>query len=466
MQTDRYKKELNSTDYSQKTAEIISHLFASEKPKAFVHTFGCQQNVSDGEKIKGILETIGYEITEDIQSADFILYNTCAVREHAELKVFGYVGKLKQLKEKNNRLIIAVCGCMPQQETISEKFRRSYPYVSLVFGTGLIHRLPEFIYRLLNGEKRVFEFGKEKADIIEGLPVHRDKTFKAWLPIMYGCNNFCTYCIVPYVRGREISRKSADILAEAKELIASGCKEITLLGQNVNSYNSGEGINFSQLLRMINDLDGDFIIRFMTSHPKDCSRDLIDTIADCEKVAKQLHLPVQSGNDRVLSAMNRRYTRENYLKLIQYAKQRMPDLSITSDIIVGFPGETKEEFLDTVSLVKEVGYSSLFTFIYSKRTGTPAANMTDNISREEKGEWFDILLKAQEEKSAEYTSSMLQKTYRVLVDGKNEKNGLLTARTSGNILTELEGDDSLIGQFVNVKIISALTFVVKGEIIK
>lgn len=458
-------ENFTTADYTKKAAAVLSHLFYDASPKAYVHTFGCQQNVSDGEKIKGLLEQIGYIMTDDVQEADFILYNTCAVREHAELKVFGYVGKLKALKEKNSRLIIAVCGCMPQQQAVSEKFKRSYPYVSLVFGTGLIHRLPEFVYRLLNGEKRVFEFGKEKADIVEGLPIHRDKGFKAWLPIMYGCNNFCTYCIVPYVRGREVSRKCEDILNEAKELIASGCKEITLLGQNVNSYNSGEGITFSELLRKINDLDGDFIIRFMTSHPKDCSRELIDTIADCEKVAKQLHLPVQSGNDRVLSAMNRRYDREKYLSLINYAKSRMPDLSITSDIIVGFPGETEEEFFDTVSLVKEVGYSSLFTFIYSKRTGTPAASMEDPVSREEKGRRFDLLLKVQEEKSTEYTAAMVGKTYRVLIDGKNDRSGLLTARTSGNILTEAEGDDSLIGQFKKVKIISAQTWVVRGEII-
>jgi tRNA-2-methylthio-N6-dimethylallyladenosine synthase len=454
----------NEIPYSSSVQNLLKEKFGDYTPKAFVHTFGCQQNVNDGEKIKGVLQYVGYDLTDDAEKADFILYNTCAVREHAELKVFGYVGKLKKLKEKNENLIIAVCGCMTEQEHIKEKFKKSYPYVSLVFGTRLIHRLPEFIYRYFTTGKRVYEL-KAEDTITENLPIHRDKGFKAWLPIMYGCNNFCTYCIVPYVRGRERSRKVDDILKEATDLVNAGYKDITLLGQNVNSYDSGEGVNFAGLLEKINNIDGDFIIRFMTSHPKDCSKELIDTVAKCDKVAKHIHLPVQSGNNNTLKRMNRKYTRESYLSLAKYAKSKIENLSMTSDIIVGFPGETYEEFKDTLSLVKEVGYSSLFTFIYSKRNGTPAAQMDDPIPHEEKTKWFEELLSVQNEKSSEYTESLEGKIFRVLVDERNDKNGLLHARTDGNIIVELQGDDSLIGQFIYVKIIKALTWIVKGEIV-
>lgn len=385
-------------DYIHKISELLPYVYG-ENPKAAVITFGCQQNVSDSEKLKGMLWSCGYTITEDIEEADFIIFNTCAVRGHAEDRVYGNIGKVKALKKAKPRLIAAICGCMAQQQSVADKIRNSYPYIDICMGTQMFHRLPEFIYKRLNGGKRIFELALNNEPIVEDIPVKRDRINTGWLPIMYGCNNFCTYCIVPYVRGRERSRAPEKIIAEAKEMIKNGCREITLLGQNVNSYGKGEahGINFAKLLRMLNDLEGDFVIDFMTSHPKDCSIELLDTIAECKKISRHLHLPVQSGSSRILKLMNRYYDREQYLNLIKEAKKRIPNIELTSDIIVGFPGETYEDFKETLSLVKEVKYSSLFTFIYSPRGGTPAAEMPDPVSREEKGEWFDELLRLQEE---------------------------------------------------------------------
>ncbi len=436
-----------------------------DSPKAFVHTYGCQGNVSDSERIKGQLREMGYSFTSTPEEADLVLFNTCAVREHAEDRVFGNVGALKPIKEKNKDMIIVLCGCMMQQKHIAERIKKSYPYVNLVFGTFAIHRLPEMLYTVLTRGKRVFEIEENPGTIAEGLPTERDRGAKAWLPIMYGCNNFCSYCIVPYVRGRERSRLPEDILAEAKELVASGAKDITLLGQNVNSYgkNPDCGVNFASLLRKINDIEGDFIIRFMTSHPKDCTYELLDAMAECEKVARHLHLPVQSGNNRVLAEMNRKYTREQYLDLIAYAKKKMPDISLTSDIIVGFPGETYEEFLDTVSLIEAVEYTSLFTFIYSKRTGTKAAEMPDPVTHKEKARWFKELCDAQEAIAAKRTASMVGKTYRVLVE-PNEKEGWLTGRTGSNISIDFRGDASLIGQFADIEVTEAKTWILYGKL--
>ena len=385
-------------DYIHKISELLPYVYG-ENPKAAVITFGCQQNVSDSEKLKGMLWSCGYTITEDIEEADFIIFNTCAVRGHAEDRVYGNIGKVKALKKAKPRLIAAICGCMAQQQSVADKIRNSYPYIDICMGTQMFHRLPEFIYKRLNGGKRIFELALNNEPIVEDIPVKRDRINTGWLPIMYGCNNFCTYCIVPYVRGRERSRAPEKIIAEAKEMIKNGCREITLLGQNVNSYGKGEahGINFAKLLRMLNDLEGDFVIDFMTSHPKDCSIELLDTIAECKKISRHLHLPVQSGSSRILKLMNRYYDREQYLNLIKEAKKRIPNIELTSDIIVGFPGETYEDFKEALSLVKEVKYSSLFTFIYSPRGGTPAAEMPDPVSREEKGKWFDELLRLQEE---------------------------------------------------------------------
>lgn len=451
--------------YANRVRNKLSEIFSSV-PCAAVVTFGCQQNVSDSEKLKGMLYSMGYNITEDLTLADFIIFNTCAVRGHAEDRVYGNIGKIKQLKKDNPNLIAAVCGCMAQQQSVADKIKKSYPYIDIVFGTQVFHRLPEFIYRRLCGSPRIFELTLDNADIVEDIPVKRDGTFKGWLPIMYGCNNFCTYCIVPYVRGRERSREPEKIIAEAKEMIANGCKEITLLGQNVNSYGKGceHGINFAGLLRMINDLEGDFRIRFMTSHPKDCTIELLDTIRDCKKVSRHLHLPFQSGSSRILKLMNRYYDREKYLELIKAAKERIEDLSLTSDIIVGFPGETYEDFKETLSLVKEVEFSSLFTFIYSPRGGTPAAAMPDPVTREEKGKWFDELLKAQERIAEKNIEKYIGKTYRVLCDDYGSLEGTMSGHTSGTAVIEFEADKSLLGEFVDVLVMS-FDGALKGKII-
>ena len=351
------KEELaEQNKYSQMVNELISKRY-SGKPLACVVTYGCQQNIADSEHIKGMLEAMGYGFTEDRLEAKLIIFNTCAVREHAEDRVFGNVGALKSYKLDNPDVVIALCGCMMQQQHIADKIKQSFPFVDLVFGTHVVYKVPQLIYTALTRKKRVFELPDVDGVIAEGIPVKRDNDKKAWLPIMYGCNNFCSYCIVPYVRGRERSREVNDVVAEFKQLVDEGYREITLLGQNVNSYGKDlePRVSFSQLLRTLNDLEGDFRIRFMTSHPKDCTKELIETMAQCDKVATHLHLPFQSGNDRVLKAMNRSYTREKYLSLINYAKELMGDeLSITSDIIVGFPGETYEEFCDTLSLVEEI----------------------------------------------------------------------------------------------------------------
>ncbi len=439
-------------------------------PKAFVHTYGCQGNVADSERIKGSLSLMGYVMTEDKEEADLILYNTCAIREHAEDRVFGNVGAIKRLKQTNPNLIIALCGCMMQQEHIREKIYNSYPFVDIVFGTHGQYKLPEILKAYLTRGKRVFADMTETNEIAEGVPALRDNSAKAWLPIMYGCDNFCSYCVVPYVRGRERSRKSADILAEAKQIIAEGYKDITLLGQNVNSYGKGldEDINFSKLIREINALDGEFTIRFMTSHPKDCTKELIDTIAECEKASKHIHLPVQSGNNRVLKEMNRRYTREQYLELINYAKEKIEGLSLTSDIIVGFPGETYEEFCDTLSLVKEVGYTSLFTFIFSSRKGTKAAQMPDPVPYSEKSKWFKELCDLQESIAANHSAQMNGKTYRVLCEGESKTlEGYMAGRTDGNVIIEFPADDkNLIGKFCHVKVTEPLNWLVRGNLVK
>ena len=386
-------------EFSEKVHSILTTRFPECAPKAFIHTYGCQGNVADSEHIKGMLVEMGYELCEKVDDADLILYNTCAIREHAEDRVFGNVGALKKLKSEKPHLIIALCGCMMQQTHIAEKIKRSYPFVSLVFGTHVVHKLPELISKTLTGGKRVFCIEDSDGVIAEGLPYSRDSGENAWISIMYGCNNFCSYCIVPHVRGRERSRNPEVILEEAKQLIGEGYKKITLLGQNVNSYGKGcdFNMNFAELIRRLDTIEGDYTFDFMTSHPRDCSFELIDVLSESKHFCGHLHLPVQSGNNRILKEMNRHYTREHYLELVNYAKKKMPGVDLTTDIIVGFPGETYEEFLDTVSLVKEVKYGSMFTFIYSARKGTPAAVMPDPFTKEEKTKWFMELLKVQEE---------------------------------------------------------------------
>ncbi|WP_296078749.1 tRNA (N6-isopentenyl adenosine(37)-C2)-methylthiotransferase MiaB [uncultured Eubacterium sp.] len=453
--------------FAHKVNELTSKRYQS-KPLACVVTYGCQQNVADSEHIKGMLETMGYGFTEERTQAKLIIFNTCAVREHAEDRVFGNVGALKKYKLANPDVVIALCGCMMQQQHIADKIKKSFPFVDLVFGTHVVYKVPELIYTALTRKKRVFELPDVDGVIAEGIPVKRDNDKKAWIPIMYGCNNFCSYCIVPYVRGRERSREVEDVVKEFKVLVDEGYKEITLLGQNVNSYGKDlePRVTFSQLLRTLNELDGDFRIRFMTSHPKDCTKELIETMAECDKVATHLHLPFQSGNDRVLKAMNRSYTREKYLSLINYAKELMGDeLSITSDIIVGFPGETYEEFCDTKSLVEEIKATSLFTFIYSARKGTPAAEMDDPVPYEEKSKWMRELLALQERISGEQMALHKGKVFKCFVYGKGKQgDNYLAARTDGNLIIEFVGDEGLIGTFQKIKVTEPLTYVMLGEL--
>lgn len=455
-------------EYMNLVRTVISSRYSAVSPKAFVHTYGCQGNVADGERLLGMLEQMGYSFCESPEEADLVLYNTCAIREHAEDRVFGNVGALKPIKKQKPDMIIALCGCMMQQQSVADRIKKSFPFVDLVFGTHVSYKLPEFMYRVLCTGKRVFDITGNDGNIVEGLPVKREGTLRAWIPIMYGCNNFCSYCIVPYVRGRERSRDFDDVMKEVREVIAAGYKEITLLGQNVNSYNKDldESKRFPALLKAISELEGDFIVRFMTSHPRDCTKELLDVMASSDKIAKHLHLPFQSGNDRVLSEMNRHYDREKYLSLIDYAYKVMPELSITSDVIVGFPGETYEEFCDTLSLIERVKYTSLFTFIFSARPGTKAYSMPDPVSREEKGKWFKELTDLQERIAGERTANMNGKTYRVLVEGTAKGEGMLSGRTGGNIIIEFPGDESLIGKFIDVTVTNPRTWIVYGEIAK
>lgn len=449
--------------------EIMKTRARGRTPMAMVRTYGCQQNVSDSEKIKGFLEQMGFAFTENEEDADFILFNTCAVREHAEDRVFGNVGALKNIKRRHPSTLIAVCGCMMEEEKAAERIRSVFPFVGLVFGTHVIHRFPQLVLRALTENRRIFERGDDSEDreIAEGLPVRRDGTVKAFVTVMYGCNNFCSYCIVPYVRGRERSREPQAIVEEFRGLVRDGYKDITLLGQNVNSYGKtlSEPISFAALLRMLDEIEGDYRIRFMTSHPKDLTKELIDTIASGKHISHHLHLPFQSGNNRILKEMNRGYTREQYLELISYAKEKISNLSLTSDVIVGFPGETYEEFLDTVDLIRQVEFTSLFTFIYSPRTGTRAAKMPDPVPAAEKSKWLQELCTEQEKIAAARCADSVGTVQRVLIEGQNKKSGLLTGRTDGNIVVDFPGDTALIGNFADVRITSARNWILGGELV-
>ncbi len=411
------------------------------QPRCFIRTFGCQQNVSDSERIAGLLTGCGYTLTDAPDEADLIVFNTCAVREHAEDRVFGNVGELKKYKRGNPRLIIAIGGCMVQQAHIAHKLRKSYPYVDLIFNTNRLDLLPGELAQCVQQKTALIAPTSDRYEIVEDLPIHRDQTFRAYIPIMFGCDNFCTFCIVPYVRGRERSRASADIIAEFKRAVSDGYRDIMLLGQNVNSYGKGldEQINFASLLEKLNAIDGDFTIRFMTSHPKDATHELFDTIARCEKVSRQIHLPVQSGSDRILKEMNRHYTRADYLALIDYARNTIDGVSFTSDIIVGFPGETAQDYNDTVALVKRVGYHSLFTFIYSKREGTRAADMPDDTDHATKAARLNALVAMQDDIAEAYERDYVGHTYRMLIvvslgDGRHE------ARMDNNSAVTVVGD--------------------------
>ncbi len=439
---------------------------------ALVDTYGCQQNESDSEVLRGYRRAMGYAITDDEEKAEIIVVNTCAVREHAQMRVFGNVGALTHVKREHPERIVVLCGCMAQSPEIREQVKRSYRMVDLCFGPHDLWRFPELltetvsVHGLPGNRGRVFAVSEEEA-VAEGLPRARDGSVKAWLTIMNGCNNFCSYCIVPYVRGRERSRKSADVVAEAEALVRAGYKDITLLGQNVNSYGRGldEETDFADLLRKINAIEGDFRIRFMTSHPKDATEKLFAAMAECEKCAPHIHLPVQSGSDRILKAMNRHYTRDKYLSLTETARRYVPDLVLTTDVIVGFPGETEEDFLDTLRLTEAVEFDSMFTFIYSRRPGTPAAKLEANASREEIQSRFDRLVESANAVSARLHAAQEGRTFRVLIDGKS-RNGEynLSSRTAGGRLVHLSGDESLVGSWAEAKITGSNTYALFGEL--
>lgn len=463
-----YKRTEISSKLIQEQLRICAEIKAEigEGRFAMVDTFGCQQNEEDSEKIRGYLVAMGYEITGDEHRADLIVLNTCAVREHAEMRVFGNLGALSHTKKENPDQIIAVCGCMVQQEHISEKIKRSFPQVSLVFGPDELWRFPALIRSVRATKRRVFAIDKGDGCVAEGLPHLRSDKVKAWLSVMNGCNNFCTYCIVPYTRFRERSRRPEEIIAEARELVAQGYKEITLLGQNVNSYGGDLGcyMSFAQLLRQINAIEGDFIIRFMTSHPKDATEELFAAMAECEKCERHLHLPLQSGSDRILKAMNRRYNFEKYVSQVEKVRERMPDVVLTTDIIVGFPGESDEDFEKTIEAAEKVRFDAMFTFIYSKRVGTPAASMDDPFTREEKQAHFDRLVEVQNRISEEKHREYIGKTVRVLIDGKDREQGVLTARTLGGRLVRISGAEDMVGSFAYARITDCNTWALRGEL--
>lgn len=434
---------------------------------ACVNTFGCQMNAHDSEKIIGILEKIGYTIIED-EKADFVIYNTCTVRENANLKVYGRLGYLKKIKEKNPHMMIALCGCMMQEEAVVEKIKESYRFVDIIFGTHNIFKLAELIQARIDSKGMIIDIWKDTQEIVEDLPSERKFSFKAGVNIMYGCNNFCSYCIVPYVRGRERSRNPKDIIREIETLVADGVVEIMLLGQNVNSYgkNLENPMTFAQLLQEIEKIEGLERIRFMTSHPKDLSDELIEVMRHSKKICNHLHLPVQSGSSRLLKIMNRHYTKEQYLELVDKIKKAVPNISLTTDIIVGFPGETEEDFEETMDVVRKVRYESAFTFIYSKRTGTPAANMDNQVPEDVIKVRFDRLLKEIQGISAELSGRDTGKIEKVLVEDVNGQNPeLVTGRLTNNVLVHFKGTSDLIGKIVDVKLLESKGFYYMGEML-
>lgn len=440
-----------------------------EGKKYNIITFGCQMNEHDSETIAGMLHTEGCIEVLTKEESDITIINTCSIRENADKRFFGTLGQLKKIKEKNPDYMVCVCGCMMQQQHIVDEVKGKYPWVDIIFGTHNIHNFPDLLEKAYMGKHMVIEVPEDRKEIVEGLPAKRLFKHKSFVNIMYGCNNFCTYCIVPYTRGREKSRKPEDIVREIKALAADGVKEITLLGQNVNSYkgenDSGEVCDFTDLIYMINDIDGIERIRFMTSHPKDLSDKLIQAFADCDKLCNYIHLPVQSGSSNVLKRMNRRYDRERYLELVKKLREAVPDITISTDIIVGFPGETEEEFEETVSLVKEVGYDSAFTFLYSVRKGTPAAEYEDQIPEDIKHERFNRLVEAVNEESYRKNATYEGRKERVLVEGISKKNEeTLTGRTEGFKLVDFPGTEDLIGQIVEVEITEGKTFSLKGRV--
>ena len=439
-------------NYSEKLAELLQHKF-DHIPLANVQTFGCVQNENDSEKIRGILNSSGFGISDSFENSDIVIFNTCAIRENAELKIFGNIGKLKALKAANPNMIVAVCGCMVMQPHIVAKIKKSYPFVDIVFGVNSIEELPYIVYNWYVDNKRAVCDPVVKTDIVEDIPVYRQSKSKATISIMYGCDNFCSYCIVPYVRGRERSRRPENILKEFRQLISEGYKDITLLGQNVDSYgkNLEPEIDFADLLSMLCQVEGDYVLHFMSSHPKDINRKVIDTIRDNPQISRQIHLPVQSGNDRILSLMNRRYTVKQYMDIINYAKEQIPDVGFSSDIIVGFPGETYEEYLDTENLVKEINFTQLFAFIYSKRNGTKAASLQDDTPHSEKSRRLNRLIKIQQDIFFRYLESFKGKKVKALVEETKECG--YSARLSNTLVVHFKTDKTdLMDSFVNLEI--------------
>lgn len=469
-----YRFGIGEIDYCNKIKDLYFKLYKKETPLAFIKTYGCQQNVSDSEKYVGMLEKMGFKITDNKDISDIIFFNTCAIRENAENKAFGNLGWIKNIKNNNSNLFVVLCGCMTEQPEIVEKIKEKHSFVDLVFGTHSLHKFPKLFYEALSKrtgseKKHNGVYISDKIDsITENFPVKRDSSLKAFVSIMYGCNNFCSYCVVPYVRGRERSRGPSEIISEFQNLVNAGYKDITLLGQNVNSYGKGleENIDFADLLKKLDEIPGEYRIRFMTSHPKDASRKLFDTIANSRHIVHHIHLPVQCGSNRVLGEMNRKYTKENYLKIIDYAKSKIPDITFTSDIIVGFPGETYDEFLETIELIKKVKFSSLFTFIYSKRSGTRAANMEDNVSKDEKTRRLLELLDVQKDISEKLCKDMIGKALRVLAESYDEKKECLFCRTDGNIMVEVSSKDkSMVGNFVDAQVTDSRQEALVGKII-
>jgi len=448
--------------------EKVNTLNNGKELKYYIHTFGCQMNVHDSEKLAGMLLRMGYQWTAHEEDADLILYNTCCVREHAELKVYGNIGALKELKRLKPHLMIGICGCMMQQKEVSDFIQKRFPYVDVIFGTHNLHLFPTFLYDAIVSGQNVVKIQEDEGNIIEGLPIERAEGVSTWVTIMYGCENYCTYCIVPYVRGRERSRHSDVILKEIEGLVKSGYKEITLLGQNVNSYGidlHDVQVNFSYLLREINKIENLYRIRFMTSHPKDLSDDLIIAISECQKVCNQLHLPIQSGSNTILEKMNRRYTREFYIDLIHRIRTYNPNISISTDIIVGFPGESEDDFTDTLDLLKTIQFDSAYTFIYSKRNGTPAATMQNQIEYQVKKERLLQINALQGAISLTINQQYMNQTFDVLVERVSKKHAsVLTGRTESGKIVNMQGDIALIGKLVKVKITKSKSWSLEGVI--
>ena len=465
-QTKRVSPEETAEQY-----EYMRRVRALHKgePRAFVETFGCQQNEADSERLSGMLCEMGYTLSDSAENVDLVLINTCAIREHAELKALSITGQYKHLREKNPNLVLAVCGCMVTQMHRTEDIKRKYPYVNVLFGTSMLYRFPEILYAHLTTKKRVFYPGDTDGGVIcEGLPTARKNKLQAWVSIMYGCNNFCTYCVVPYVRGRECSRRAADILAEVRALVADGCKELTLLGQNVNSYGKDlpECYDFSDLLSDICRIEGDFTVRFMTSHPKDATDKLIDTIAANPKIARQFHLPLQSGSDAILRAMNRHYDSATYLSFVARLRAKVPNIGLTTDIIVGFPGETEADFAATLDVLSKVRFDNIYSFLYSRRPGTPADRMDTQVPEDVKKERFARLLDLQNEISRSRNADCIGTVLSVFVEGvsKTDKTKL-TARTEWARTVHFVGDVALIGKYVQVQITEVETHAMYGVLV-